>query len=268
MFPRAMGYTSFRPRKNNVMIAAHAPSRRIAAPNSSNKDHDPIAGTRLIEKAVATEPNNSEVLYMATAFSNMIGRYDKAVALARRAVAGDPLCHTCYRTLARALMAAGRYDEAEAIIRRVIALGHGGWILLGIVELQKGRPEEALAAFDEHPPEDAANRLASRAWALHDLGREEESQAVLAELVTNWGDEFPVSIAEVYAWTDDRDSAFQWLDKASADEIDLYGRFYLQAWSNPVYRNLHGDLRWAAFMARVGLDAETLSQVEFEVLSR
>jgi len=43
----------------------------------------------------------------------------------------------------------------------------------------------------------------------------------LNELLERWGDQWPSEIAMVYAWSGDKDAAFQWLDK----EIDVNGTY-------------------------------------------
>ncbi len=93
------------------------------------------------------------------------------------------------------------------------------------------------------------------------LGREEEYQAKLAALIKNWGNEWPSEVAQVYAYSGDAEAAFQWLDKALAQNEDGLSEQFLL----PFYRGLHSDPRWQAFLERVGSSPAQLDAIKFEV---
>jgi hypothetical protein len=160
----------------------------------------------------------------------------------------------------------GRFDEAEAVRLRYMALASGGRYHLVVLKLLEGDPEAALKetdgkGIDEH------SRAAARAMALHDLGRQAESRAMLTSLTNEWGDEHSYLVADVYAWIGNKDSAFEWLDKAFRSD-KRYGRdgyWFARKIFDPLRRNLRGDPRWDAMRERVGMSAERLAAIEFEV---
>ncbi len=169
--------------------------------------------------------------------------------------------------LSRTYMDMGWLDEAETVRRRYMTLtSAGGRYHLVVLKLLKGDPEAALKETDSKGINEW-NRAVARAMALHDLGRQAEFGDMIASLTTEWGDEHPYAVAEMYAWIGDNDSAFDWLDEAYRSD-NRYGRdgyWFAHNIFNPLYRNLHGDPRWDAMRERVGMSAERLAAIEFEV---
>jgi tetratricopeptide (TPR) repeat protein len=218
------------------------------------------------QRGLQSEPGNAHVLFLAGSFPLTIGRNEVAATILERSAAIDPLCFQCLYLLARTYMYMGRLDEAEAVRLRYMTLASGGRYHLVVLKLLQGDPEAALKET-EGKGIDEQSRPAARAIALHDLGRQAESEDMIARLIEEWGDEHPYLVADVYAWIGDKDSAFDWLDRAYRSD-KRYGRdghFFAYNIFNPLWRNLHGDPRWDAMRERVGMSAERLAAVEFEV---
>ena len=78
----------------------------------------------------------------------------------------------------------------------------------------------------------------------HSAGRRAESDKHLQALVRDHRDDAAREIAQVYAWRDEKDKAFEWLDRAYAQrDIGL-----AELKGEPLFRNLFRDSRWAAFL--------------------
>lgn len=103
--------------------------------------------------------------------------------------------------------------------------------------------------------------LAARAMIMNDLGLHEEAEAAFGELRERWGERWPSEIAQVYAWTGDADSAFEWLDKSMAQNEDGLVQQFLQLFYVPI----HEDPRWSAFREKTGTSEAQLAAIEFEV---
>ena len=88
-----------------------------------------------------------------------------------------------------------------------------------------------------------------RALAYHALGREKESDAALKELIEKHPADAAWSIATVYAFRNQRDEAFRWLERAYAQHDG--GLVFLKV--DALLNNLHGDPRFAAFSKRLNL---------------
>jgi len=224
-------------------------------------------GVRLMEEAIAQEPNNVEVVRTAGGFARAIGHWDTAVALGQRAVDLDPLCHVCYWNLTVAYLFGGRMEEAEVVARKRTTLFDRGWHNMGTVLLIKGDAEAALKAYDElQRLEWTSQWLHGRTMALYSLDRLEESRASLAEFEKTFGHDSPSDVAQLYAWTGEADAAFEWLGRALNPDSENFRFYFLahKAW-HPSYRSLHDDPRWNAYWEVTGTTPEELQAIEFNV---
>ena len=78
----------------------------------------------------------------------------------------------------------------------------------------QGRPQDALPEIDlvRYDPV----RAFLYAIAYHALGREKESDAALSEVITKYNGSRPYETAEVYAFRNQSNEAFEWLERAHA----------------------------------------------------
>jgi hypothetical protein len=100
-----------------------------------------------------------------------------------------------------------------------------------------------------------------RANALHDLGEIEESSRRLEMLIADHADTGAYFIAAAYAWRDEADAAFEWLDRAIDEQQNIDALK-----TEPLLRNLHDEPRWEKTLARVGLADSQVADIEFEVV--
>ena len=232
------------------------------------KNADPAAAAPLYERALHSAPNDSEVLRHVGRFAYVMGRYKESLALLERSVELDPLCTSCLYFLSRGYMIAGELDKAEEARGRFLLLGgDGGYFHYGVMKLLQGDAEAALTIFEDRSKTDTIQSLSGMAMALHSLGRYEESDRALLTLIEAEGGTHPDSIAEVYAWRDDKDAAFDWLDK-EFDSRTHGGEgfiFPIQGLQDPLYRNLHDDPRWEAHRARLGMSSDLVDSIEIDL---
>jgi hypothetical protein len=102
----------------------------------------------------------------------------------------------------------------------------------------------------EREPGDTFWRLHGRALALYALGRKQESDAALAQLIARFGVEGAYQIAEVYAFRGESDRAFEWLERAYTQR-DTGLAYYLNG--DPLLKKLERDPRYAAFLKKMRL---------------
>lgn len=182
-------------------------------------------------------------------------RFDEAAEWQRRAVELEPLTFSIRYNLAFYLFMAGRVAEAEVELDRLRELHPGrrdATELHGVLLLTSGRFAEALAlasGWDE-----GFDREFIRAVALDGLGRRDEADAILQQLIAQHGKLEGIRIAEVYAQRGDVDAAFHWLESGLASErADSWranGRrpfWLLDDW--PLLRTAHQDPRWEPWYA-------------------
>ena len=113
--------------------------------------------------------------------------------------------------------------------------------------LLEGRPEEALAISELESTEVFV--YYARAIAFHDLGRLDESRQALQFVIENSATWLAYQIAEAFAYMQDVDSAFQWLE--TSVELRDGGINYLVV--DPLLDPLHKDPRWEPLLLNFGL---------------
>lgn len=230
------------------------------------RDVDYRAAAPLFERAYRSAPNDSEMLRQVGRFASMIERFDISTPLYERAVSLDPLCTMCLYHLSRNYMYAREWDEAEDARERFLLIGGGGgYYNYGTIKLMQGDAEAALENYKRHKGD--GQERAGISMALYALGRNEESDAVLASLIESGDERWSADVAAAFAFRKNRDAAFEWLEKALAmEQLPHNGRLQLiYLLSEPLLQNLHDDPRWEEFREKVGVPTELIESLEFSI---
>src|SRR5438552_6537940 len=221
----------------------------------TNFDYNWKGAAETLRKALALAPQDPTLLMWAGNLASARAEKTQALEFNRRAVALDPVNAQAREFLASALSVTGKQEEARAEYARAIELNpsapnsHAG---VGLTYLLERRFEEAAVAAQK----DAADwaRLLIVSCARWSQKRIPESDAALAELIANTSETGAYQIAEVYAYRNDKDHAFEWLERARRQrDAGLPG---LRA--DTLLRNLHDDPRWNAFLRTMGLADDQL----------
>ncbi|HEX6362651.1 MAG TPA: helix-turn-helix domain-containing protein [Albitalea sp.] len=200
-------------------------------------------------RALAFGAGHPGIVRAASLLADSLERIDEAVALARRAVALDPLSFIARGNLALRCLDAGRLEEAQDAVRQALELNPRGTLLhwvLGVVRLEQDRPGDARDAFEREPLD--VLRLLGLALVAHAEGRHAERQAMLEALVEQGRHDAAFQVAEAFAACGDADRAFDWLERAHAQRDP--GLAHLR--TLPLLRPLRGDPRWPLFLAKMG----------------
>ena len=239
----------------------HAPSYAVLG-RIATDSRDLANGALYLERALRMDPTNPDIVFEAAVLAMNVGRAEEAIALGEYVTARDPVNPAGHYNLGLAYRSAGHLNQAVASFRTSNSLSPGrlgAQYSIGRVLLMKGEPEAALAAFAEETDEEY--RVKGTALALYELGRQAEYESAFLELRERWGEQWPSEIAHVYAWTGDADAAFEWLDRAVAqNEPGLNEQFQAE-----FYAPVHDDPRWQAFREQTGTSEEQLAAIEFEV---
>ena len=213
-------------------------------------DFDWVGADDSIRRAIAIEPGNPEYLDQAAFSAAKFGRSDEALALARRAVELDPLNAFSWGTRGEIEYYEGQLAGAEADAKKSLDLSSDVWpgpFLLSEVYLTQGRPQDALPEIDLVRSDYLRTYLYALAYAA--IGREKQSDAALKELIAKYGTRKAFWVASVYAFRNQRDEAFEWLNRSYAQcEDDVAD---VKFW--PMLKNLHGDPRYTAFLNKIHL---------------
>jgi TolB-like protein/Tfp pilus assembly protein PilF len=221
----------------------------------TNFDYDWKGAGETLRKALALAPQDPALLMEAGNLAAARGEKTQALEMIQRAVGLDPVNAQARAFLASGLSASGKQEEARAEYARVVELnpsapfGHAG---VGQTYLLQGKFEEAATAAHKDSAEWARLLVVSCArWAQK---RIPESDAALAELIAKTGELAAYQVAEAYGYRNDKDHAFEWLERARRQrDAGLPG---LRA--DTLLPNLHDDPRWDAFLRKVGLADDQL----------
>ena len=221
----------------------------------TNFDYNWKGAAETLRKALALAPQDPALLMQAGNLAAARGEKTQSLEFDRRAVALDPVNALAREYLASALSVTGKQEEARTEYARAIELNpsapnsHAG---AGLTYLLEGKFEEAAVAAQK----DAADwaRLLIMSCARWSQKRVPESDAALAELIANTSETGAYQIAEVYGYRNDKDHAFEWLERARRQrDAGLPG---LRA--DTLLPNLHDDPRWNAFLRTMGLADDQL----------
>lgn len=185
------------------------------------------------------------------ALASLLGRFDEAEVLLRRANEQDPLNSGGYSALGLAYRTMGRLADAEREFRKSIELSPqriSSHHILAIVLADQGRDAEALAEARLEPAEWA--QLTALAYVHHRGGRKKESDEALQKLEAAHATDSAYQIAAIHSSRGDADAAFAWLERAIAERDAGAAQMRFE----PTFRSLHGDPRWGGLMKKLGFE--------------
>jgi len=229
---------------NPNLPEAHVQMGRI----KQQADFDWAGADASFQRAVVLEPENPEGVRLAAFSAAFLGRFDEALKLGRRAVDLDPLNADSWEELGEIEFVAGQLDEATAKSKKAMELKPDVWpgpIQLSQIYVLRGRPKDALPEIERVRYE--PSRAFLYAIAYHALGREKESEAALRELIEKYHTSMACQIAQVYAFRNQSEESFGWLDRAYAQrDGGLIGTKV-----DPLLKSLRNDPRFAALLKKL-----------------
>jgi TolB-like protein/Flp pilus assembly protein TadD len=249
-------------RKALAIDSEYAPAHARLGFIAMNGDNDLAGAARHLERALALDPADLDVLPNSATLLTSLGRLDEALALDEAVVRRDPVNVIPLSNLGYHQCMAGRFDAAIASSRTVLSLnpGRGGaHAELGNALLLKGDAQGALSEIEQETSE--LWKMVGLPMAYHALGRKADSDAALAALITKYEKDASSNIASVYAFRGEADKAFGWLYKAVEYGDPGLGEIV----TDNLFDNIHADPRWLAFLRKVGKAPEQLAKIEFKV---
>jgi TolB-like protein/TPR repeat protein len=213
-------------------------------------DFDWVGGDASLQRAIALEPGNHDIVASAAYSAARLGRFEEAIRLARRSVELDPLNGRNRVVLGQLEYWMGALDEAVVDIKKGVELSPKvpGYIFLAEIYVIQGRSQDAFAEIGQERTGYVFS-LQHYAIAYHAFGQEEKSDAALRELITKYHSIAAFQIAQVYAFRRQPDQAFEWLDRAYTQRDGGLGETKV----NPLLKNLHTDPRFAALLKKLNL---------------
>jgi len=116
---------------------------------------------------------------------------------------------------------------------------------LSEIYVMQGRPQNALTEIESAHYQPL--RALPQAIAYYALRRDQESDGALRELMANPANAY--QIAEAYAFRNQSDKAFAWLERAYVQRSGTLSGVKV----DPLMQNLRRDPRYAAFLRKLNL---------------
>jgi len=234
---------------NPNLPEAHTQMGRI----KQQVDFDWAGSYASFHRAVTLDPGNPEVVRTAAGSAAMLGRFDEGLQLNRQAVDLDPLNADSWESFAEIEFFMGHLDQATADCKKAIELNPdvvAAHTVLSQIYVMQGRPHDALAEIELVRSD--AERGQLYAIAYYALGRKKESDAALSEFITKYHTSGAYQIAEVYAFRNQPDEAFEWLNRAYAQRDS--GLVITKV--EPTLKSLHNDPRFSLFLKKLNLPTD------------
>lgn len=193
---------------------------------------------------------------------------DEALAQLTQAQALDPLSPLIGMNLGRHFYYARQYARAIEEYHKALALDPGNPIagqLLALAYSASGQRDEAMAQLHRAAAPPVAFR-GVRGYLAGVTGDAAGARQVLADLETLAAHRYvpAYAFATVYAGLGDKDRAFHYLDRASAEHSAYMDYIGLE----PSLDGLRDDPRFAALLQRLNLPVVNASQVRIDARSR
>jgi eukaryotic-like serine/threonine-protein kinase len=250
----AGGYGALIPPAQSLPLAEQASKKAVELDDSSSEAHVARANALAsawkwseaepeYRRAIELNTNNANAHYFyAINYLVPQNHIDEGLDQYGIALSLDPLAPIVKTNYAIALMDARKYSEArqqfDQIFERDPMFGPA---LFYIAQMNAtlGHWPDAVSEFRKSAPPEA---LAGRSFSP-------DAQGFLNLMLEAGSDTLPANVAVAYTLVGNRDKAFEYMEKAYAnqdDELAAVIRF-------PAFDSLHSDPRWAELMRKLGL---------------
>ncbi len=235
---------------DNTLADAHT----YLGANANWYEWDWSTGERELKRAIELDPANAEAHHQYGFYFEMMGRTDQAVAEMEKAQRLAPLDINLNADLAAAYVYAGEFDRAIDRARSTIEIDPNYWlshVILGIAYERKGQFTDAVTELEK------AHSLENGPWVAGYLGyvyaaagKKAEAEKVLAELTDLSKRQYipAYNVAFIYAGLNDKDHAFEWLNKGYEEHSGL-----ALIKVETTFDNLRGEPRFKEMLKRMNL---------------
>ena len=210
-------------------------------------------------KALELNPDNSDAHYMYSLYLMRMGRFDEALVEMRRAHELDPLSLEKFAGIGEIFYYQRQYDQAIEQYKKILELepnsGFAYW-WLGNVYVQKGMFEDAVAAYQKSIPlsGDSPDEPAGLAYAYALSGNKKAALQIIEELKQRSHKSYisPVLFAVVYIGLNEKEQAFEWLEKGFAERDSFLTSLKVE----PIFDPLRSDSRYSELIRRIGFSQQ------------
>jgi Tfp pilus assembly protein PilF len=223
----------------------------------SSYEWDWSGADKEIRRAIELNPSYADAHRLHAEVLWQTGRLDEAIAEIKLTLEFDPLSINENATLGIAFFLARQYDRAIEQEAKTLELDPNfapAYYFRGIAYSKKSMYREGMAEFEKCVEVAPVNpgALTGLGYGYAVTGRRADAQKVLDKLNELSKHEYvsPVWRAKIYAGLEEKDRAFEWLEKAYEDR-SIVSVGFIKA--NPMFDPLRSDPRYADLLRRTNL---------------
>ena len=238
---------------DNTLAEAHGSLALI----KSSYDWDWSGANNEIRRAIELNPSYADAHRLHAEVLWQTGQMGEAIAENKLILGLDPLSLNTNDTLGVVFFLARQYDRAIEQEAKTLELDPNfidAYYFRGMAYLKKSMYREGMAEFEKgvaiSPLDPEA--LTGLGYGYAVTGRRAEAQKVLDKLAELSKREYISAVwrAKIYAGLDEKDMAFEWLEKAYEDR-SIVSVGYIKP--NPMFDPLRSDSRYANLLRRMNL---------------
>ncbi|OGT56188.1 MAG: hypothetical protein A3E01_04820 [Gammaproteobacteria bacterium RIFCSPHIGHO2_12_FULL_63_22] len=199
-----------------------------------------------VQRAVALDPRDGRNQLRLGFVLMSMGRLPEARSVLEEATRADPMLIPVWSLLAQVRAAQFDFVASRQALDRIHAIepdNRSAKYYLAKLHLLEGNRTAAYASFSK------MNNEYGMLLADESHGKSAEAQARLKKLLEENGRSNPFYTAIAYAWMDDKDKAFEFLDRALAQKDGAVAALA----HDPMLRDLRSDPRFPPLLAKMGL---------------
>ncbi len=222
-------------------------------------EHDWINAEAQFKRAIELNPNYATAHHWYGVHLIALGRFEEAQRELSRAQELDPLSPIINADLGVLFIYTRQSSRAVSYLERnrdLFPNSYPAYYYLGWAYTLDGKYDQAIASYQRAL--ELSNRhsmsLAMLGYAQALAGREAEARAVLNELEQLSTRQYvsPYRFVVLYTGLDDKDRAFEWLNKGYEEKDILISYVNVNPWSD----TLRQDHRFTEFLTKLGLGSE------------
>lgn len=199
--------------------------------------------------------------HRAADLASVLGNAELAEHWGRQAVLEDPVSPWPYTNLSNYLIITGDLSSADLALSKAIKLSptneKARW-LQSMLRLIEGQAEVAMDLASAIANDEMRSFAQSMGYfAVGDLHSSDEQ---LQLHINEYGDHSAYNIAEIYAFRDEPELAFQWLEKA----FDNHDTTLAGIKRNPHLRKLRHHPKMQPFLSKIGLSDEQVARIKLD----
>jgi len=209
------------------------------------------------KRAIELNPNYPTAHQWYAEFLSAMERFDEAIAESKRAQELDPLSPIIYLSEGSVFYYSRQYDKAIEQFKKALNLDPAftsAHNFMFLSYIQKGMYEDAIVELQEMMTLEGIDpKLTAEAQNIYATsGIKGVFQIYLSYLkkASDQGYVDPILLAEIHAFLNEKDQAFEWLEKACEEQSAML--VYLRV--EPLVDNIRSDPRFKAILKKMGLE--------------